>query len=142
MMGQGPGPGFTTVATRRSVIFRVDGLECVLTFCWICASVPASEPSSAPPSIAAEVFNTPRRLILMASSLDIIPSPPQFLVGPAAQLISILIGTRGDDWRQHPLNVGNVAAGQNSLDIPHAKNLAQHAVPGMDVDLAIENRIV
>ena len=31
MMGQGLGPGFTTVATRRSVIFSVEGLELVFT---------------------------------------------------------------------------------------------------------------
>ena len=32
MMVQGLGPGFRTVATRRSVILSVDGLELVLTF--------------------------------------------------------------------------------------------------------------
>src|SRR5216110_2272256 len=32
MMGQGLGPGFTIVATRRSVIFSLEGREFVLTF--------------------------------------------------------------------------------------------------------------
>ena len=32
MIGHGLGPGLTTVATRRSVIFNVEGLEFVLTF--------------------------------------------------------------------------------------------------------------
>ena len=74
-MVQGLGPGFTTVATRRSVIVRLEGLELVFTL-RISASAPAaSVPANAPPSIAADVFNTPRRSILLSPCLDM-PLPP------------------------------------------------------------------
>ena len=47
MMGQGLGPGFTTVTTRRSVIFSVDGLELVLTpFVWASTDSLVSSPIS------------------------------------------------------------------------------------------------
>src|ERR1700730_5163743 len=59
MRGQGLGPGFTRVATRRSVIFSLDGLELVLTPLGK-ASV-RSPPNTKPPSASAEVFSTPRR---------------------------------------------------------------------------------
>src|SRR6266403_3929902 len=59
MMGQGLGPGFTRVATRRSVIFSLDGLELVLTPLGK-ASV-RSPASTKPPTAIAEVFSTSRR---------------------------------------------------------------------------------
>src|SRR5664280_3191009 len=64
MMGQGLGPGFTTVATRRSVILSADGLESVLTFRCAACSAAASRDTSAPPMIPAEVLNRSRRPIL------------------------------------------------------------------------------
>src|SRR6266513_1057310 len=57
--GQGLGPGFTTVATRRSVIFSLDGPELVLTALGK-ASV-RSPANTQPPSAIAEVFSTARR---------------------------------------------------------------------------------
>ena len=63
-MGQGLGPGFTTVATRRSVILSVDGLEFVLTFRCAACSAAASRDRSAPPIITAELLNRSRRPIL------------------------------------------------------------------------------
>ena len=70
-MVQGLGPGFTTVATRRSVILRVEGLEFVFTFF---TSAPAAEslPTSAPPNIAAEVFKISRRPSVVSLWLDIV----------------------------------------------------------------------
>src|ERR1700719_427850 len=59
MRGQGLGPGFTRVATRRSVIFSLDGLELVLTPLEK-ASVRSSV-NTKPPSAIAEVFSTSRR---------------------------------------------------------------------------------
>src|SRR5436853_2968576 len=56
--GQGLGPGFTIVATRRSVIFSVDGRELVLTPIGY-ASI-ASAPKRVPKA-AADVFKTSRR---------------------------------------------------------------------------------
>src|ERR1039457_6654055 len=61
MMGQGLGPGFTTVATRRSVILSADGLEFVLTFRCAACSAATSRDRSAPPMIPAEVLNRSRR---------------------------------------------------------------------------------
>ena len=66
-MVQGLGPGFTTVAMRRSVIFRVVGLELGFTFLigvsWSALTLP---PSSAPASIVADDLNNPLRPILPA----------------------------------------------------------------------------
>src|SRR5437016_10232815 len=56
--GQGLGPGFTIVATRRSVIFSLDGRELVLTPIGY-ASI-AFAPKSVPKA-AADVFKTSRR---------------------------------------------------------------------------------
>src|ERR1035437_5752934 len=64
MIGQGLGPGFTRVATRRSVILSADGLELVLTFRCAACSAAASRDRSAPPMIPAEVLNRSRRPIL------------------------------------------------------------------------------
>src|SRR5271157_5632722 len=64
MMGHGLGPGFATMATRRSVILSADGLEFVLTFRWAGCSAAASRDRSAPPIIPAEVLNRSRRPIL------------------------------------------------------------------------------
>src|SRR5271157_532743 len=64
MMGHGLGPGFATMATRRSVILSADGLELVLTFRWAGCSAAASRDRSAPPIIPAEVLNRSRRPIL------------------------------------------------------------------------------
>ena len=60
-MVQGPGPGLTTVAMRRSVILSVEGLEFVFT-CLIGVSWSALAlwPSSAPASTVADDLN--RRL--------------------------------------------------------------------------------
>jgi hypothetical protein len=59
MMVQGLGPGFTTVATRRSVIFNVDGPELVFTpFALTSMDFPESR---VPPSASAEDFRTSRR---------------------------------------------------------------------------------
>jgi hypothetical protein len=58
-MGQGLGPGFTTVATRRSVTFSVEGLEFVLTAFGYASR--ASPTSKAPPKAIADVFSTSRR---------------------------------------------------------------------------------
>ena len=68
MMVQGLGPGLRTVATRRSVILSVEGLEWVLTF-WKGGSgaALARVPSSAPPNSAAEDFSSPRRFIHVES---------------------------------------------------------------------------
>src|SRR5208337_1883741 len=76
---QGLGPGFTTVATRRSVIFRLDGLELVFTL-RNCGSGPASAfvPTNAPPNITADVFKTPRRSIVVSVWLNIVSSPHCF----------------------------------------------------------------
>src|SRR5208337_4315698 len=78
---QGPGPGFTTVATRRSVIFRLEGLELVFTL-RNCGSESASAfiPAHAPPSIAADVFKTPRRSTVRSFCLDIDSSPLRWLL--------------------------------------------------------------
>src|SRR5271157_94446 len=65
MMGHGLGPGFATMATRRSVILSADGLELVLTFRGAACSAAASRDRSAPPVIPAEVLNRSRRLILL-----------------------------------------------------------------------------
>src|SRR5260370_24774683 len=59
MRGQGLGPGCTGVATRRSVIFSLDGLELVLTPLGK-ASVRSSV-NTKPPNAIAEVFSTSRR---------------------------------------------------------------------------------
>src|ERR1019366_538040 len=79
MMEQGLGPGFTTVATRRSVILSADGLELALTFrcaaCWAAAS----RERSAPPMIPAEVLNRSRRPILPLRFN--MPFSPLFLLG-------------------------------------------------------------
>src|SRR5438445_10645036 len=56
--GQGLGPGFTIVATRRSVIFSLDGRELVLTPIGY-ASI-ASAPKRVPKA-AADAFKTSRR---------------------------------------------------------------------------------
>src|SRR5271157_1274971 len=64
MMGQGLGPGFATMATRRSVILSADGLELVLTLRGATCSAAASRARSAPPMIPAEVLNRSRRPIL------------------------------------------------------------------------------
>src|SRR6266513_405267 len=56
--GQGLGPGFTIVATRRSVIFSLDGRELVLTPIGY-ASI-AFAPKRVPKA-AADVFKTSRR---------------------------------------------------------------------------------
>src|SRR6266513_1087471 len=55
---QGLGPGFTVVATRRSVIFSLDGRELVLT------PIGYASMASAPkrvPKAAADAFKTSRR---------------------------------------------------------------------------------
>src|SRR5258708_6040133 len=59
MRGHGLGPGFTRIATRRSVIFKPEGLELVLTV-FEKTSVP-SPASTEPPSAIAEAFNISRR---------------------------------------------------------------------------------
>jgi hypothetical protein len=48
-MGQGLGPGFTTVAARRSVILSADGIEFVFTFRCAACSAAASRDRRAPP---------------------------------------------------------------------------------------------
>src|SRR5579863_4234033 len=63
MMVQGLGPGFTTVATRRSVTRSADGPELVFTFrCGDCSAA-ASRDRSTPPVIPAEALNNSRRSI-------------------------------------------------------------------------------
>src|SRR5258708_39404210 len=59
MRGQGLGPGFTKVATRRSVIFKPEGLELVLTFFENTSVV--SPPNTEPLSASAEAFSISRR---------------------------------------------------------------------------------
>src|SRR5258708_1513415 len=59
-MGQGLGPGFTIVATRRSVIFSADGLEFVFTAFGKASS--GSLISKPLPKARADVFITSRRL--------------------------------------------------------------------------------
>jgi len=61
MMGQGLGPGFTIVATRKSAIFSAEGLEFVLTPFGYASNEWSS--NSAPPSIPIEVFRTSRRFM-------------------------------------------------------------------------------
>src|ERR1019366_7174636 len=68
IMGQGPGPSFTTIAIRISVIFSAEGLEFVLT---PLGQAAASPPRSAPPKAAAEPFKIPRRFIRYGSGLFI-----------------------------------------------------------------------
>src|SRR5581483_518338 len=68
-MVQGLGPGFFTVATRRSVILSVDGLEFVLTF-RICGSAVAYFCKSAPPNRAADLLRSPRRLIPLGRTIS------------------------------------------------------------------------
>src|SRR5712671_5469071 len=59
MRGQGLGPGFTRAATRRSVIFKLEGLE--LVFMVFEKTSVASPASIEPPSAIAEAFNISRR---------------------------------------------------------------------------------
>ena len=66
-MVQGLGPGLTTVAMRRSVICRVEGLELVFTFLiGVSWSALALWPSSAPASTVADDLKSPLRPILPA----------------------------------------------------------------------------
>src|ERR1700677_3316125 len=62
--GQGLGPGFTMVHTRRSVILSVDGLELVFTFFCGACSAAASRDRRALPTIPADVLKRSRRAIL------------------------------------------------------------------------------
>src|SRR3954468_22935070 len=60
IIGQGFGPGLTRVATRRSVIFSVDGLEFVFTFF---GDAQTGSSSNAPPARARpEALRIARRL--------------------------------------------------------------------------------
>jgi Txe/YoeB family toxin of Txe-Axe toxin-antitoxin module len=60
MIGHGLGPGFTIVATRMSVIFRVEGLEFVFTVLgYAFLGCSSSNPLA---SASAEVFIMSRRL--------------------------------------------------------------------------------
>src|SRR3954464_9785685 len=60
IIGQGLGPGLTRVATRRSVIFNVDGLEFVFT---LFGDAQPSSSSNAPPATArADALKISRRL--------------------------------------------------------------------------------
>src|SRR5713101_5651098 len=59
MRGQGLGPGFTRVATRRSVIFKPEGLE--LVFMVFEKTSVASPATMEPPSAIAEAFSISRR---------------------------------------------------------------------------------
>src|SRR5204863_4341252 len=59
MMGQGLGPGFTIVATRRSVIFSLEGREFVLTF--LGETSVASVATRALPSTPTEAARISRR---------------------------------------------------------------------------------
>src|ERR1017187_10314101 len=62
--GQGLGPGFTMVHTRRSVILSADGLEFLFTFCCGACSAAASRDKSAPPTSPAELLKRSLRPIL------------------------------------------------------------------------------
>src|SRR5438477_1646940 len=84
MIGQGLGPGFTIVATRISVIFRVEGLELVLTPLGY-ASID-SEAKSVLPRTMAEVFRISRRSksFLVASIDSILPFNVLFMLSSCA----------------------------------------------------------
>src|SRR5882672_2275959 len=87
MIGQGLGPGFTTVATRRSVILSVEGLELVLTALGYASSDWSI--NSAPPSAPIEVFRTSRRFMKGWSFLT---SPKQVNAGSGSvQQVSLEI---------------------------------------------------
>src|ERR1017187_16197 len=62
MIVQGLGPGLRTVATRRSVIFKVEGLELVLAVLkGGSGAALARAPNTAPPNRAADVLRSSRR---------------------------------------------------------------------------------
>src|SRR5262249_4244059 len=72
MIGHGLGPGFTTVATRISVIFNAEGAECVFTALGYASAGWFSR--SPPPIASAEVFMTSRRLKPFRLPIRICPS--------------------------------------------------------------------
>src|ERR1700682_584113 len=89
MRGQGLGPGFTRVATRRSVIFSLDGLELVLTLLGK-ASV-RSPANTKPPSAMAEVFSTSRRSNVFPPFFSMARCPFQ-----SVEFLNLLIGLATD----------------------------------------------
>ena len=75
IMEQGLGPGFTIVATRRSVIFKSEGREFALTFFGY--NFMASRVSNDVPKMPAEDFRTSRRSINWRLSFLMKPSYPR-----------------------------------------------------------------
>jgi type II secretory pathway component PulC len=64
--------GALTTATRRSVIFKSEGIDRALTFC--SAASPASLAQSAPPRVAREDFRMLRRSVCRVIGFFIIVS--------------------------------------------------------------------